>query len=516
MAGPLLTSEPLQRYRALGLAGDPVWRAARQLRAAITQRLSAEHADLLAIPEVDPSGRRIDWYAPFDGEVRRPTDLAEAERAAVQEKVARLHGDLVGLAVSMEEPTRSGAERNFARLLRHALTAPGEETLYIVGGKPVMTFWGFSADAALPGSFLPSAPPPPAPLAPPPAPVAVTPQAMMASAPATAMMVASGTRSTWWQWLLLAALLLLMLAGLAWLLRPYLPHLEPRLEAEARERALAFSVRQPTELQQVRFATLQADNEQLRLELARLTDEMAHKGGDCAAGIVVPGGVVAGVVPGAPIERGPAIDEKAPGANLAAKPDEKGLDAKGPDAKSLNDKDPNHDDKNALGPDNKGPDNKGPNDKGQSDKGDGNKAPDGQDKGMAGNDKKKDEPKPMVVPPDARQKQELGFLKGDWRSRTGLATASGEKDIRPSYTLDDKGKGKVSFVQQNGATCEAPAEARWDNGKLLIEEKSNPKCSDGHTYARNTVNCEVDKDGVAQCKGSQPGDKRSYNVQIGR
>ena len=90
---------------------------------------------------------------------------------------------------------------------------------------------------------------------------------------------------------------------------------------------------------------------------------------------------------------------------------------------------------------------------------------------------KKDEPKPMVVPPDAKQKQELGFLKGDWRSRTGLATATGEKDIRPSYTLDDKGKGKVSFVQHNGATCEAPAEARWDNGKLVIEEKSNPKCS---------------------------------------
>ena len=51
MAGPLLSSEPLQRYRALGLAGDPVWRAARQLRAAITQRLSAEHADLLQVAD---------------------------------------------------------------------------------------------------------------------------------------------------------------------------------------------------------------------------------------------------------------------------------------------------------------------------------------------------------------------------------------------------------------------------------------------------------------------------------
>jgi hypothetical protein len=131
-------------------------------------------------------------------------------------------------------------------------------------------------------------------------------------------------------------------------------------------------------------------------------------------------------------------------------------------------------------------------------------------------EKEKNPPKPMVVPPEAKQKQDVGFLKGDWRSRTGLATATGEKDLRPSYTLDDKGKGKVSFVQHNGTTCEAPAEARWDGGKLVIEEKANPKCADGRTYARNVVNCEVDKDGVAQCKGSQPGDQRSYNVQIGR
>jgi hypothetical protein len=490
MAGPLLTSEPLQRYRALGLAGDPVWRAAPQLRAAIAQRLSREHADLLAIPEADPSGRRIDWYAPFDGEVRRIADLGEQERAQVLGKVQHLHGDLAGLAESMEAPQRSGAERNFARLLRHALTAPGEETLYVVDGKPVMAFWGFSADAALPGSFIAAAP-----AVPMPASVAVAaPEAVLASVPA--MPAAVGAAATWWQWLLLALLLLLLLAGLAWLLRPYLPHLEARLEAEARDRALAFSVRQPVELQNVRLSTLQQDNENLRLELARLNDEVARKGGNCAAGVLVPGGV-AGVADAnsAPIERGAAPDDKASGVNLANKAEEKGPDAKGPNAKATDMK----------APGDKGPDN--------------TKGPGGQDKAMAdknaGKDKK-DEPKPMVVPPEAKQRQEIGFMKGDWRSRTGLATATGEKDIRPNYTLDDKGKGKVSFVQQNGTTCEAPAEARWDGGKLVIEEKANPKCADGRTYARNTVNCEVDKDGVAQCKGSQPGDNRSYSVQIGR
>src|SRR5215813_8398427 len=158
-AGPLLVSEPLQRYRALGLAGDPVWRAAAQLRTAITQRLSRRHADLLAIPEADPTGRRIDWYAPFEGEVRRFGELDAAERSAISEEVQRLHGDIARLADTMDEPARSSAERNFARLLRNALTAPGEDTLFVVDGKPVMSFWGFSADAALPGVFIRSAPP---------------------------------------------------------------------------------------------------------------------------------------------------------------------------------------------------------------------------------------------------------------------------------------------------------------------------------------------------------------------
>jgi len=443
-AGPLLVSEPIQRYRALGLGGDPVWRAAGQLRAAIAQRLSREHADLLAVPEAEPSGRSIGWYAPFEGEVRRMGDLGDAERREVMDAVQRLHGDIAGLATQMEAPERSGAERNFARLLRHALTAPGEETLYVVGGRPVMAFWGFTADAALPGVFLASPPP-----AIRPAPVAARPEAVLATAPAIPAVVAP--RTVWWQWLLLGLLLLLLLALLAWLVRPYLPRLEPVIEAEARERALNLAVRRPLELQQTRVATLASDNEALRLELARLTDELSRRGADCTAGIIGPGGVIVGAVGGPPIERGAGPDA------TVATVDPGKPDGKGPDGKDAG---------------NKGADMKGPD---------------------AQNKDKKDEPKPMVVPPEAKQKQDLAFLKGDWRSRTGLATATGEKDIRPTYTLDDKGKGKVAFVQKNGATCEAPAEARWDGSKLVIEEKANPKCS-----------------------GSQPGDQRSYKVQIGR
>src|SRR5882762_4902369 len=321
-AGPLLVSEPLQRYRALGMAGDPVWRAAGQLRTAIAQRLSRRHADLLAIPEVDPTGRRIDWYAPIEGEARKFADLSEAERGSVLNEVQRLHGDIAELADSMDAVERSTAERNFARLLRHALTAPGEDTLYIVDGKPVMTFWGFATDAALPGVFLASPPATPG-LAPRSALRArPIPEAVLASAPAVA--AAGATRSAWWQWLLLA-----------WLVRPYLPHLEPYLEAEARDRALSLAVRHPLELQQTRVGTLQQDNENLRLELARLTDELSRRGGDCAAGIVGPGGVIVGAVNGPPIERGAAPDTP-PAADVNVAGKDAGKDqGKGPDDKNV-------------------------------------------------------------------------------------------------------------------------------------------------------------------------------------
>ena len=360
-AGPLLCSEPLSRYRALGLSGDPVWRSAGQLRAAISSRLSRAHADLLAIPEVDPSGQRIDWYAPVEGEVRKLADLSPGERTALLEKVHGLHGDLAGLADVLDAPERSGAEHGFARLLRQALTAPGEETLYAVGNKPVMAFWGFSADAALPGAFIASRPPAPIlpasqlpngqppngqPNAGPPPLTAhrVAPAAVMASAPAIVGALPA-SRSAWWQWLLLVALLLALLAFLAWLIRPYLPHLEPQLEASAREQALQLAVQKPREIEQARADTLVNDNEKLRLELARLTDQLAHKGGDCAAGILIPG-VILGTGPGGtaladakPIERGAGPDMKDNKPELGAGADkDKPQDATKPDANTPGDK----------------------------------------------------------------------------------------------------------------------------------------------------------------------------------
>jgi len=165
-AGPLLVSEPLQRYRRAG-----PWRAipcgAARRPAAHGPSLRGSRASMPTcwrFPRSIRTGRRIDWYAPFEGEARKLSDLSEAE--------ARLRSWTRSTACTGEgsrvSPTRwkrrnvSSAERNFARLPAPCADGAGRGTrLYIVDGKPVMTFWGFSADAALPGVFLASPPPAP-------------------------------------------------------------------------------------------------------------------------------------------------------------------------------------------------------------------------------------------------------------------------------------------------------------------------------------------------------------------
>jgi hypothetical protein len=169
-SGPILITADGGTYRPLGDGGEPVWRRAAQLRAAIETRLGRRHADLFAIPQEQVGG--IEWRAPFDGAARAYSALSEAEKRALQSKVQELRPDLERLVERLDSAGRSDGERAFGRLLRQALVAPGSETLFSVDARPVLSFWGFSPEgsagallgiAAVGAASAPSwsAPPPP-------------------------------------------------------------------------------------------------------------------------------------------------------------------------------------------------------------------------------------------------------------------------------------------------------------------------------------------------------------------
>lgn len=193
MTGPLLRSGTLTAFHPLGAVGNPVYLAAAQLRAAIGRRLGPELADSFAIPQRNEDGDTIDWYAPKPGTVVPWSAASSDERAEAQRQLIEARSRIEELGGAMQR--ESDAERQvFGRLLAHVTSFPDETHIYLVDGRPVITFWGFVLDRASVGTD---------PLL----------NLDLLAAPAAASAQPSRWRIPWWAWVL-ALLALALLGGL--------------------------------------------------------------------------------------------------------------------------------------------------------------------------------------------------------------------------------------------------------------------------------------------------------------
>jgi hypothetical protein len=205
----LLRSGRSESFTALGETGQPVYRAALQLREAI-RRKSATIVDHLAIPQSNELGN-IDWYSPIEGDVIPWSAATEAERAPARAQLEILKTALDELsarflAADGDQPL--GDKAVFGKLLKRVIHFPDQDFVYLVNGTPVLTFWGFenaNADRVL--SPLHCLYPPAAPAAP-----ILDPVAPIAPPP-LAPIVDGVRRPSWWRrwWWLLPLLLLLLL-----------------------------------------------------------------------------------------------------------------------------------------------------------------------------------------------------------------------------------------------------------------------------------------------------------------
>lgn len=142
MAKSFLRSGNLNAVLALGENGQPVYASALQLRETLRLRNQAKIASCLAIPQPDERGERIDWYAPFSGKVKSWIAASDSERAAainLLESYQRAVDEIGQRAQSAQQP----ALRLFGILLSKAFQFPDQNYIYLVDGKPVITFWGF-------------------------------------------------------------------------------------------------------------------------------------------------------------------------------------------------------------------------------------------------------------------------------------------------------------------------------------------------------------------------------------
>ncbi|MEL2243251.1 SrfA family protein [Leclercia adecarboxylata] len=142
MAKTLLRSGNLDDFQAVGGGGQAVFESALQIREALRLRKQQAIVDCLAIPQVNDEGDRVDWYSPVDGAVISWKAADEDARFRALRLLESTLSSVESLSKkSLQSPKT--AQQLFGSLLSKAFQFPGENFLFLVDGKPVITFWGF-------------------------------------------------------------------------------------------------------------------------------------------------------------------------------------------------------------------------------------------------------------------------------------------------------------------------------------------------------------------------------------
>lgn len=441
MRGALLRSGKSGSFIALGETGQPVYRAALQLREAI-RRKNPELVDHLAIPQSDELGNQIDWYSGLDGDVIPWSSATEEERAPARLQLESLKNALEELSqrflVTESGEQQQGDKAVFGKLLKRVIHFPDENFVYLVQGKPVLTFWGFEHAGTGnrdPLHCLYQVPPA----------FTLPPEV---EAPVVAPVVPVVTRPWWrrWWWLLLLPFLLLLL----WLL-------------------LGLRGCVPIPLVAVDLLPEGIVPVEKHLEEPNPTGNVTTLNG-------VP---VNGTVVGSTTGTGTGAAEI--GTHGVEAPAVEGNEADAAPAGVTQDpaKDPAADSPNAP------PENKtAPPDI---------TSPEAEKPAAA-----KPGP-PLSIPPDAADGA-AKFLDGQYRAGAGIQDRKTGKPLRLEYQLKD-GKGEVTVHQADGTKCSGPVSANMKGGSLAIDSQGQAVCADGSTYDMPKVNCRKGATTVADCTG---------------
>ncbi len=144
MARLLLRSGFLNDFQAVGNNGQAVFESALQIREALKLRGMELAASILAIPQTDEASQRVDWYAPAG---KRVVSWIGADGDTRRRALKHLERCLDEITMLSERSQRADkpAIRRFGLLLARAFMFPGANHVFLVDGRPVITFWGFIA-----------------------------------------------------------------------------------------------------------------------------------------------------------------------------------------------------------------------------------------------------------------------------------------------------------------------------------------------------------------------------------
>ncbi len=493
--GPVLASDLVDKYQPLGAFGQPVYMSYVQLRATITQKLGARHANYFAKPDRDPRNKSIHWISEVAGEARRWVDLSPEEQTRHALDLQALRSDFIRYLDELRRQGEGPADNKpadgqrgdskgaaaFASLLEEAMLVPDDSHLHFVGDQPVVSFWGFRNFSGQALDALRLAPRRPAPTA------------EVAPAQEGVALPFEKPRRSWWRWVLWALALLLLLSLLLLGLYSCLPD---------EERAVLFGdlgneqSRDPGQEVVQDGGFIDRALRYFGIGSAVTEGDVTAPGGEALTGpgaeVTAPPGAEQPPIGGQPVQDGSAPGAEEPGDQKAGdQPSPEPPQAPDPTAKE---------DQTPVPP---GPETQPPQ----------NQRSPPQPRPEQGQQNAND--RSLKIPPDAAKTGNTGFVGGEWRSDKGLIDQVTKQPLRQAYRFDPKGDGEVVIRRPDGVECRAAAQARMAGSQLSINELADPRCPDGRTFSRSKTECMRTPSGQTVCQGRNA-DGSTYRVGIER
>lgn len=144
MRATLIRTVPRATINALAYQGIIPCENYTQIRDTLLRHFGERHAAPFAEPVANKNEGFIDWYVPFEGNVRPYATLDDTEKQAASEQFSKLAADIRAYA---QELIAIGDPQKVTRgsILEMALSYPSEEDLFLVDDTPVVTCWGFAS-----------------------------------------------------------------------------------------------------------------------------------------------------------------------------------------------------------------------------------------------------------------------------------------------------------------------------------------------------------------------------------
>lgn len=488
MGGVLLRSGNIKNYKPLGEEGTPVYKSANQLRSAIQRHLGADSAKILAVPQANEDGDLIDWYTSEPGSVVPWSAATDDERKTAKDELVAIQRSLTETAARMQS-TNDRERRVFGRLLEHVIRFPDDQHVYLVNGKPVLTFWGFvypnEADDKDSLKVLNLTP----------ALAAADPTPKPPNLEKSDRLAPRRRFNFWWLLLLIPLLIALMLFLFRECNRDPAPLPVPVLEEKTPPGGPDTTRIKESERVEVRES---GDNTQIiddRSKSTGGTDVYSERSG--ASIIETQEDLDRESTETSPPELLPGPKNGEPGASDG----DSGTVTPPENQAGQNTGEENQPPKDGAPDDSTGPqktleetepqDNQEPR---KTDK----TAPD-QVPETGESKQNPDQGDPLQIPDDALKTGSTEFLDGEWSASSGVVDAKTGKPLDLKYAFKD-GKGKLTVEQGDGSVCSGPVSAQTNEGKLNFSSTGTIQCPGGKVYRPVDVQCSPNSSGKADCQ----------------